>query len=405
MTVLVKAASEPVASSTRQSMQPQRLVSLDVLRGLTVAAMVLVTDPGNYSHIFPQLTHAKWNNPTAADLIFPCFLFMVGVSMTLSFAARLERGEPRRSLAEHAARRGVWLIGIGLVVNGFPYYRLAQLRIPGILQRIGVCYLLATLLYSLLCRPEISRRTRQYTLAAACVGLLAGYWALLKLYPTPGFGPGRLDPLGCLPAVLDRAVFTLPHMFQWGVQTPGFGITFDPEGVLSTLGALATMLLGVLAGEELRSLRSRSRQCAALATAGTTLSLISLPLSHWMPLNKQIYTPTFALWSSGLSVIALAALFYAIDVRGLRRGWTLASIFGTNAIFAFALSQFVTALLQLWKLRTAGQDLPLYMALNERLFAPWLPPRIASLAFAVFVVLLNAAILYPLYRRRVFLKV
>ncbi len=383
---------------------PQRLLSLDVLRGLTIAAMVLVTDPGTYSHVFPQLTHAKWNDPTAADLIFPCFLVMVGVSMALSVGARLARGAGRRALAEHAVRRGLWLIALGLVVNGFPYYRLAELRIPGILQRIGVCYLLACMLYLVLCRPEVARRARQYTLGAVCIALLAGYWALLKFYPTPVFGPGRLDPLGCLPAVLDRAVFTVPHMFQWGIKTPGFGITFDPEGVLSTLGALATTLLGLLAGEELRSGRSRSRQCAMLATAGTILWLISLALRPWMPLNKQIYTPSFALWSAGLSIVALGALLYLIDVRGMRRGWTLPLIFGTNAIFAFTLSQFVTALLQLWRLRTAGETLPLYMALNERLFAPWLPPRIASLAFAVCIVLLNAAILYPLYRRRVFLR-
>ena len=383
---------------------PARLLSLDVLRGLTIAGMILVTDPGTYAHVYTQLTHAKWDGSTATDLIFPCFLLMVGVSMTLSFAARLGRGATHRALAGHVLRRSLWLIVIGLVVNAFPHFDLPNLRIPGILQRIGVCYLVVSFLYLALYRPGVTQRTRFLALGSVCLGLLAVYWALLKLYPTPGFGAGRLDPLGCLPAVLDRAIFTVPHMFQWGMRTPGYGITFDPEGVLSTLGALGTTLVGVLAGEELRHGTNRRRQCAVLATAGTVLWLASLGLIHWMPLNKQIYTPTFALWSAGLSLLLLAALFWVIDIAQLRRGWTIFLIFGTNAIFAFLLSQIVTNLLSLWRWRTGGERLPLYMALNARLFEPWLPPRIASLSFAVCIVLLNAAMVYPLYRRRVFLK-
>ena len=382
----------------------ERLLSLDVLRGLTVAAMILVTDPGTYEYIFPQLRHALWNGPTAADLIFPCFLVMVGVSMTLSFAARLSRGASPTNLAVHAIRRSALLVVLGLVVNGFPFYHFATMRLPGILQRIGLCYFVISLLYLALYRPAISRRTRQLALAAACVASLALYWLLLKFYPTPGFGPGRLDPLGTLPAVLDRTIFTVPHMFQYGVRTPGFGITFDPEGVLSTLGALGTTLLGVLAGEELRSGGTRRRQCAVLATAGTALWLVSLALRPFMPLNKQIYTPSFALWSGGLSLLVFALLFYLIDIRSVRRGWTLALVFGTNAIFAFFLSQLITTLLLLTRVTTATGRHGLYEALNAWIFAPWLPSRTASLAYAVCIVLLNAALVYPLYRRRIFLR-
>lgn len=382
----------------------RRLVSLDILRGFTVAGMILVTDPGTYEHVYPQLLHAKWNDPTAADLIFPCFLVMAGVSIAMAFKARLERGEARGRLAWHAFRRSLWLIGLGLVVNGFPKYDLPHLRIPGILQRIGICYLPAAFLYLALARPGVTSRGRKTFIAAVGLLCLALYWALLKLYPTPGFGPGHLDPLGCLPAVLDRAIFTVPHMFQWGVRTPGFGITFDPEGVLSTLGALETMLAGVVAGEELQDDRDRRRACGKLAAAGTMLWLLSLLLRGAMPLNKQIYTPTFALWSSGLSLLAFAGLLYVVDVRAVRRGWTLPLIFGTNAIFAFFLSQVLTNMLNLVHVPFGTTKLPLYMALDEWLFAPWLPPRMASLAYAVCIVLLCAAIVYPLYRRRVFLR-
>ena len=401
---MLKTQSDPLAADAAAPQTAARLLSLDVLRGLTVAGMILVTDPGTYSHIFPQLRHAVWNGPTLADLIFPCFLVMVGISMTLSFAARLRRGNTHRRLMLHALRRSVLLVVLGLIVNGFPFYHLATMRVPGILQRIGVCYLVVSSLYLALYRPAITRRTRQITLELVCFGLLAGYWLLLTLYPTPGFGPGRLDPLGSLPAVLDRAIFTVPHMFQYGIKTPGFGITFDPEGVLSTMGALATTLIGVLAGEALRNRDSRRRQCAALAAAGTALWLLSLLCSRSMPLNKQIYTPTFALWSAGLSLIAFAGLLYLIDIRGMRRGWTFALIFGTNAIFAFFLSQFITTTLLLVRARTATGQHGLYEALNEWIFAPWLPPRTASLAYALCIVLLNAALVYPLYRRRVFLR-
>ena len=386
------------------SLHPERLLSLDVLRGLTVAAMILVTDPGTYEHIFPQLRHALWNNPTAADLIFPCFLVMVGLSLTLSFAARLSRGASPQNLALHAIRRSVLLVVLGLVVNGFPFYHLPTMRLPGILQRIGLCYFVISLLYLALYRPTVPRRTRQLALATACFASLALYWFLLTFYPTPGFGPGRLDPLGTLPAVLDRTIFTVPHMFQYGIRTPGFGITFDPEGVLSTLGALGTTLLGVLAGEELRSRGTRRRQCAVLAVAGTALWLLSLALRPWMPLNKQIYTPSFSLWSGGLSLLVFALLFYLIELRSVRRGWTLALVFGTNAIFAFFLSQIITNLLLLVHVSTGRGNLPLYEALNAWIFAPWLPPRTASLAYAVSIVLCNAALVYPLYRRRLFLR-
>ena len=152
---------------------PSRLLSLDMVRGFTIAAMILVTNPGSYEHVFPQLLHAKWNGPTCADLIFPCFLVMVGVSMALSFAARLARGATRRDLAAHALHRSGLLVVLGLLVNGFPFYHFATMRLPGILQRIGVCYALVSLLYIGVSRSTVTRRGRQSILALACFGLLA----------------------------------------------------------------------------------------------------------------------------------------------------------------------------------------------------------------------------------------
>ena len=385
---------------------PPRLLALDVLRGLTIAAMILVTDPGTYSHVYPQLLHAVWNGPTAADLIFPCFLVIVGVSVTLSMTARLERGGTFRALVGHAARRSAVLIAVGLFFNGFPFFDLAHLRVPGVLQRIGICYFFGSLLFLMLRRLAFTTRARQRTLALVCCGSLGVYWVLLEFYPTPGFGPGRLDSLGSLPAVLDRALFTVPHLWIFGT-TPGWGVTFDPEGALSTLGAFGTTLLGVLAGEVLRSdadEKERRRQCATLAVGGTGLWLAGLGLGYGIVLNKKIWTPSFALWSAGLSILLLAGLLYLIDIRRCRRGWTLPLIFGTNAILAYVLSGLITTVLNVISVRTPEGKLGLYTFLSNHVFATWLPPRPASLAYALVIVLLNAALVYPLYRRRMFLR-
>ncbi len=384
---------------------PERLLSLDVLRGLTVAGMILVTDPGTYSAIFPPFRHAEWNGPTLTDMIFPCFLVMVGVAMTLSFAARLQRGATHTTLAFHALRRAAVLVVLGLVVNALPDFDLAHLRLPGILQHIGVCYGMAALLYLAVARPAISNRSRRAVFVAAMVLSLGGYWALLKLYPTPGFGPGRLDSLGSLPAFVDRAVFRVPHLWAYGT-TPGYGVTFDPDGLLLTLlPSFATVLFGVLAGEVLRDGDARREQCATLAVAGTAVWLAGLGLSHWLVLNKKIWTSTFALLSSGLSLLVFAGLFYLIDIRGRRRGWTLARIFGTNAILAFALSQIITMLGTRIHVVFHGKSTGLHTAIYQQVFAMAGAPRLGSLLYAIAVVLLNAALIYPLYRRKIFLRI
>lgn len=397
----------PQMTSVRPRMggSGNRLLSLDVLRGLTIAGMILVTDPGTYAPgRFGPLQHAEWDGGTLTDMIFPCFLTITGVSMTLSFAARLDRGEKRTQLALHALRRCVWLIVLGLLVNGFPFYDLAHLRIPGILQRIGICYLISALIYLPLRRQSISRQTRFAVLGSIIFICLVGYWALLKLYPTPGFGPGHLDSLRNLPAVVDRAVFTVPHLWAYGL-TPGYGVTYDSEGILSTIPALATVLIGVLAGEVLRTGETRSRQGVVLAAAGTLLWGLGLGLSPWLVLNKRIYTPTFALFSDGLCLLLLAGLLWLIDGRGLRRGWDLLLIFGTNAIFAFVLSSVITAGLSAWRIGDGGQRVGMTSYLYNHLFAAaGLPLHWSSLLYAIAIVLLNAALVYPLYRREIFLK-
>src|SRR5271170_1142794 len=229
------AGARPADTTSSTPRKSERLVSLDVYRGLTIAGMILVTDPGTYSAIYWPLRHAEWTGGTPTDMIFPSFLFISGVAMTFSFAARTARGETRGQLAMHLVWRAALLIVIGLVLNGFPLFHLQTLRIPGILQRIALCYLGGGLLY-LACVAK-TLRSKVSILAGVILAILAGYWATLKLVPVPGFGAGRLDSLGNLPAYLDRAVFGINHLWAYGL-TPGYGVTYDPEGIVSTLPAL-----------------------------------------------------------------------------------------------------------------------------------------------------------------------
>jgi predicted acyltransferase len=386
----------------------ERLVSLDVYRGLTVAGMILVTDPGTYSAVYWPLRHAEWNGATPTDMIFPSFLFIVGVAIPFSFAKRMERGADHARLAGHVVLRSVMLFVIGLVVNGFPDYDLHTLRIPGILQRIALCYLCGGLIY-LWCRGngrlQARGSTGNWIIAALTTFILVGYWMMLKFVPVPGFGAGRLDSLGNLPAYIDRFILGTRHMWAYGL-TPGYGVTYDPEGLLSTLPAVATVLIGLLGGEWIRTKRSGSQKAIGLAGAGLILLLAGWLLHPWLPINKRIWTSTFALFSSGVSLLTFSLCYAIVDLRRWRRLASPALIFGTNAIFAFALSSVITTLADRIHLRDGnGAVLSLHRWGYQYGFASWLRPIDASLAYAVAIVLFNMAIVGLLYRRRIFLRV
>ena len=383
--------------------QNSRLVSLDVYRGITVAAMILVTNPGTYSAIYPPFRHAEWMGATLTDMIFPSFLFIVGVAIPLSFA--LPTAIRRRVL-----RRSAILFLLGLAVNGFPDYGWSTLRLPGILQRIALCYLIGGLLYASFSRtPRISERDTMQRATALFAGtafaMLAVYWALLKWVPVPGFGSGHLDSLRNLPAFLDRMLIGTRHMWPWGL-TEHMGVTYDPEGILSTLPACSATLLGILAGEWMGTQHSGKRKAVVLALVGLVLLCAGWFLSPLLPLNKRIWTSTFALFSSGMSLLAFSVLYALIDLRRSRWWTPLALVFGTNAILAFVLSGVLTTLSD--RLHAPGSGDPaasLHAWAYLHLFATWLSPINASLVYAIALVLLNALLVLPLYRRRVFLRI
>jgi predicted acyltransferase len=226
------------------------------------------------------------------------------------------------------------------------------------------------------------------------------YWALLKLVPVPGIGAGHLDTFGSLPAYIDRQVFGINHLWIWGL-TPGKGVTYDPEGILSTLPAMFSTLAGIVAGEWMRSDRPGRKKVLGLVVAGCALWISGLLLSPLLPLNKRIWTSTFALLSTGVSVAVFAALYAVVDLGGFRRGLLPAKILGTNAILAFTLSTIITSLFDRFHLH----GLTMHEWMYQNLFASWLPPYPSSLAYAIVIVLVNILLLYPLYQKRLFVRV
>jgi predicted acyltransferase len=368
-----------------------RLVSLDVFRGITIAAMLLVNNPGSWGHVYPPLEHAAWNGWTPTDLIFPFFLFIVGIATTFSLGRLLERGDPRPVLFRKVIVRAVVIFVLGLLLQGFPSYDLAHIRILGVLQRIALSYLLAA---SIVLWVGIRGQ------ATALAALLLGYWLLMTLVPVPGVGRGVLEPDLNLSNWLDLHLIGPDHL--WGETR-----TWDPEGLLSTLGAVASVLCGVLAGHWLRSPRPAGTKAVGLLAAGTAAVGLGLIWGHAFPINKSVWTSSYVVFSGGAAAQLLALVYWLVDVRGVR-GWTRPFlVFGTNAISAYWLSSLGGILLDL--VLVGGPPpraaVTLHAYLYETLYASWLAPAAASLAYAVTYVLLWLGLVSFLYRRRIFIRI
>ena len=372
-----------------------RLLALDVFRGATVAGMLLVNNPGTWGAIYPPLDHVPWHGWTPTDLIFPFFLFIVGVTTHLSLARRREAGAGDGALAGRIVVRGALIVLFGLLLNAFPYWpaeRWTHLRYAGVLQRIGVVYVACALL-------TLRTTLRQQIVILAV--LLFGYWFLMTLVPVDG-AMGALvlgDPARTLAAKLDRALLGADHIWQ-------SSRTWDPEGPLSTLPAIGTAMLGVFAGRWLRSERPLAERIAGLCGAGAPLMALGLAWGWSFPINKNLWTSSYVLFTGGMAAVALAVCLWVIDDRGVK-GWTAPfEVFGVNPMLTFLGTGVMGRVIgALWQVRMDGRSVPVKQLVFERVFGSWLEPRDASLAFAVCFVLLWLALLTPLYRRRIHLKV
>ena len=329
----------------------ERLTSLDAFRGMTIAAMILVNNPGSWSAIYWPLDHAHWHGWTPTDLVFPFFLFMVGLALPFS----------RRTSAGQALRRTAVLFGLGVFMAAYPRFDLATVRIPGVLPRIALCYLAAWAV-----RRVVGVRGQ----ALIAAGLCALYWFLMTQVAVPGVGPASLEPEANLGAWLDRLL--LPgHLWKQSR-------TWDPEGVLGTLPAIATTLLGCVAGAWMRSDRSDDRKTAGLIGAGLALTLAGLAWHPWFPINKSLWTSSYVLFTAGLAAYLFGLVFWVADARG-HGAWMRPFVaYGRNAIFVFVASGLLLKTLILIKVPGPEGSLTLQGYAYRTWFGSWLPPYPAS---------------------------
>jgi predicted acyltransferase len=392
----------------------ERLLSLDVFRGLTVAGMLLVNDPGTWSAIFPPLEHAEWHGWTPTDLIFPFFLFIVGITTHLSLSARRARGDDDAAIVKQILRRGIIIYLLGFAMAMFPFYqwgsieaipnatawdriiyRIEHVRLLGVLPRIAIVYICAGLL-------TLKTTLRQQVIIIAA--LLFGYWFAMTLIPVPGeneIGALLLHTKDRnLAAYLDRAILGTNHTWTGSV-------TYDPEGPLSTIPAIASAMLGVIAG---RWIAQRDRplldRIAGLFAAGAIAMVLGLMWNWSFPINKNIWTSSYVVFTAGMAAVALATIMWIVDHYDMK-WWTKPFVvFGVNPIVAFVGSGVMARLIYtLWHVSYQGKSVSIQNAIYQSLFLPWLPPRGASLAFAIAFVLLWYGILLVLYRKNIILKV
>jgi len=364
----------------------ERLSSLDALRGLTIAGMILVNNPGSWDHVFAPLRHAEWHGWTPTDLVFPFFLFIVGVSISLSFSRKIERSIENRPLYFKIIKRSLILFALGILLALIPRFNFATLRIPGVLQRIALCYLFSSLLFL---------KTGTKGRAIASLFLLAFYWLIMKLIPVPGYGAGILSYEGNLCSYIDSKLLA-GHLYK---------PTFDPEGILSTLPAISTSLLGTLTGDWLRSSKTILQKTIGIFAGGILFTLSGLLLHPLFPINKQLWTSTYVLFTAGLALLLLGACYGVMEVMKIRKWAWPFLVFGTNAIAVYAGSTLMVKLMALINVSAGGKVLPLKTYIYNDLLAPWAGPFNGSLLYPFFLIILWLGIMVPFYRKKIFIRI
>lgn len=373
----------------------ERLLSLDAFRGLTIAGMILVNNAGDWDHVFPPLQHAAWHGWTLADLIFPFFLFIVGVSMSFSFSRRVRQSHNLKRVYLQVTERTVILFFLGLFLNALYYipggFAFSILRIPGVLQRIAMVYFFASF---------VILKTGPREQACIATFLLLLYWALMELVPVPEYGAGVLTPQGNFAAYLDN-LFLHGHLQE---------NTWDPEGLLSTVPAISSTLFGVLTGHWLRSHKDPYEKAAGLFVLGGVGLVLGLGWDLFFPINKNLWTSSYVVFTTGMALYFLGVCYWLIDLKGYWRWATPFVVFGVNAIAVYALSILMDRMMWWWSLTQAdGSAVPCKTWIYEHLYSSWAGPRFgeayASFFYAVTYVLLWLGLMGILYHKKIFIRI
>ena len=385
--------------STEIEISPNRLLSLDVFRGMTIAGMVMVNNPGTWSQIYSPLKHAEWHGATPTDYVFPFFLFIVGISITLALGKRVENGGVNRDIYQKIFKRAAVIFALGLFLATFPFYNFTQnewldisnVRIMGVLQRIAVCYLVAALIF-------LHTNWRQQAIIAGALLLI--YWALMTLINVPGCEITTFNDKTCnLAAYIDRLILTENHIWKSAK-------VFDPEGLLSTVPAIATTLAGVLTGHWLRRKNDDTEKVAAMFFFGVCMTAIGWCWGLVFPINKSLWTSSYVVYMAGLALCFLGFCYWLIDIKGYRKWSKPFVIFGVNALVLFVGSGVLGRILSLIKLPAAeGKTVSLQKAIFDNVFLPLASPINASLLYAISFILFWLFLMWLLYRKQIFIKI
>ncbi len=380
----------------------KRLLSLDVFRGMTIAGMILVNNPGSWEFIYKPLSHASWHGWTPTDLVFPFFLFIVGVSIVFAIAPPLEKNIPQKELTKKAIVRGLKLFGLGLLLAAFPFVvfepelalkDFGKLRIMGVLQRIALCYVFATLLF-IYFKPKI--------LDLITVGCLLFYWLVMTVVPVPDYGAGMIDsPEGNFASYADRILLGKDHLWTGGDNMR------DPEGLLSTITALVNTLLGIRIGLIIRNKSLDDNQkLVQIFSQGIIFVIIGYVWDWFFPINKPIWTSSYAVFTSGLAMCGLALCYYLIDIKGYKKWSFPFEVYGVNALIVFVMSGLVAKTLTLIQIQeSAEKSISAGNWFYQNICLSIFETYNASLLYALVWITLWFLVLLVMYRKNIIVKV
>jgi len=378
-----------VESSRSRAIQG-RIAPIDVFRGITLAGMIMVNNPGSWSHIHPALRHARWHGLGPADIVFPFFLFIMGVSAALSISSRISKGFSGRDILKQVTRRSIILLAIGLAMSAFPFYpleRLASMRIPGVLQRISLVYFFSSTIFLY---------TRGKRTAVTGLALILLHWALLALVPVPGVGHANLTPAGNLGAWIDRSLFG-SHLWR-------LTAVWDPEGLLGTLPAVSSAMFGMGAWKFI-SEKLHGRKIALMAVTGCVCVACALAWNAVFPINKNLWTGPFVIITTGMALVVLSALFLLPDRGRLVRCQAPFIALGSNTLVIFVMSELFSRMRNIIMIKSdVAGTVSLHQFMYDCLFGGWMPPVYASMSWAALCVLFWLVPAWLLYRSGTVIK-